>query len=62
MLVLRGDIADAGVEADGVVLAADAGELCVERAGVGDRQQVRPVALQARVPLLFDVIGAENRL
>ena len=47
MLVLRGDIADAGVEqADGVVLAADAGELCVERAGVGDRQQVRPVALQ----------------
>ena len=46
MLVVGGDVADRGVEANRVVLGSDPGELCVERGRVGDAGQVRPVALQ----------------
>ena len=34
VLVVGGDVADRGVQANGVVLAADPGELCVERGRV----------------------------
>lgn len=43
MLVVGSDIPDRGVQADGVVLASDPGELGVERGRVGDAGQVRPV-------------------
>jgi hypothetical protein len=46
MLIVGGDVADRGVQTSGVVLAADPGELGIERGGVGDADQVRPVALQ----------------
>jgi hypothetical protein len=46
MLVIGGDVRDAGVQADRVVLGADAGELGIEGGGVGDGDQVRPVALE----------------
>src|ERR1039458_9107537 len=46
VLVIGGDVADAGMEADGVVLGADAGELGVKRGRVGDGGQVWPVALE----------------
>ena len=46
MLVVRGEVADAGVQAHGVVLAADAGELVIERLGIAQPGQVRPLALQ----------------
>jgi len=36
------------VQPDRVVVAADAGELGVERGRVGDPSEVRPVALQVR--------------
>jgi hypothetical protein len=43
MLVVGGDVADRGVQPDGVVLAAEAGELGVERGRVADLREVRPV-------------------
>ena len=47
MLVIGGDVPDRGVQPDGVVLAADPGELGIEGGRVGDASgQVRPVALQ----------------
>src|SRR5450755_739504 len=46
MLVLGGDVPNRGVQAGRVVLGPDAGELGVERGGVGDRDQVRPVAFE----------------
>jgi hypothetical protein len=46
MLIVGGDVPDRGVQADGVVLGADPGELGVERGRVADLGQVGPVALQ----------------
>src|ERR1700752_1185197 len=46
MLVIGGDVPDRGVQAPRVVVGADAGELGVEGGWVGDRGEVRPVALQ----------------
>ena len=46
VLVIRGDVADRGVQADCVVLGADPVKLGIERGRVGDGGEVRPVALQ----------------
>ena len=45
VLVVGGDVADRGVQSDGVVLDLHAVELGVELAGVADLPQVRPTAL-----------------
>ena len=46
MLVIGGDVPDRGVQASGVVVAADPGELRVEDGRVGDPDKVRLVALE----------------
>src|SRR5689334_17035545 len=45
VLVVGGDVAGPGVEAHGVVVVADDGELGAEGVGVADAVQVRPVGL-----------------
>ncbi len=45
VLVIRGDVADAGVQADGVVLDAHHGELGAQDGGVIDGVEVWPVGL-----------------
>ena len=45
VFVVGGDVADGGVQPDGVVLGPDPVELAVEFAGVADLLQVRPFAL-----------------
>ena len=45
VFVVGGDVADAGVPVDGVVLRPDAVQLGVELTGVADLLQVRPLAL-----------------
>ena len=46
MLVLWGDVADAGVEPDSVVAVADGGQLAVEVARVVELAEVRPFVLE----------------
>lgn len=62
VLVGGRDVADRGVQPHGVVVAADAGELCVERAGVGDAGEVRPVALEVAEEALDVRLGQRRRL
>lgn len=45
VFVVGGDVADALVEPDAVVVVADAGEFGVEHGGVGDRFEVWPLVL-----------------
>jgi len=45
VFVLGGDVADPGVQAQGVVAVLDEGELGLEYAGVGDLLQVRVLGL-----------------
>jgi hypothetical protein len=52
VLVVGGDVADAGVQADGVVLDADDGEFGAQDGGVADRVQVRPVGLDVAAEAL----------
>ena len=58
VFVVGGDVADPGVQAHGVVLGADAVELGLENAGVGDLLQVRPVALDVPEQALDPGLGA----
>src|SRR3954468_18031804 len=46
MLVVGRDVADPGVQPDGVVFDAHAGELGAQLAGVADVVQVRPLGLE----------------
>jgi len=45
VFVVGGDVADPGVQAQGVVAVLDEGELGLEYAGVGDLLQVRVLGL-----------------
>jgi hypothetical protein len=54
VLVVGGDVADAGVQSDGVVLGSHAGQFGVEHAGVTNGGQVRPVGFEVAVEA-FDV-------
>jgi hypothetical protein len=54
VLVVGCDVADAGVQSDGVVLGSHAGQFGVERAGVTNGGQVRPVGFEVAVEA-FDV-------
>ena len=45
VLVVGGDVADAGVQPDAVVLGAHSGQLGFELARIANRLQVRPLGL-----------------
>jgi hypothetical protein len=71
MLVVGPDVADRGVQPDGVVLVPDTGEFGVERGWVGDPGQVRPVAfgvgftlhhLGLRLPAVVRVVAGDHPL
>ena len=52
VFIVGGHVADAGVQADGVVLDLDPVELDAEHGRVCDRQQVGPLGLQGAVQCL----------
>jgi hypothetical protein len=49
VFVVGGDVADAGVQPDRVVVLADDGELGAQGGRVGDREQVRVLGLEVPV-------------
>ena len=49
VFVVGGDVSDAGVQPDRVVVVPDAGQLGTQRGGVGDRVQVRVLAFDVTV-------------
>ena len=58
VLVVRGDIADALVEPDRVVVDSCGVELGAEDLRVGDREQVRPLGFDGSVERLDPGLGA----
>ncbi len=58
VLVLGGDVADAGVQPGAVVLGPDGVELGAQHGRVGDGVQVRPLGLDGAVEGLDPGLGA----